>query len=101
MLFDAIEFNEQLATVDVLLDIAFVLMDLLHRGKRRAANRLFNSYLSSMGQLEEQELSFSGLALLPLFLAIRATVRAHVRARLSKNREGTPEGEQSAAEARR
>ena len=81
-LFDAIEFDEDLATVDTLYDLAFLLMDLEQRAGRPAANLVLNRYLwrsQSMFDLE-------GLALLPPFLALRAGVRAMVclqRARLA------------------
>ncbi len=70
-LFDAIEFDERLATVDVLYDLAFLLMDLWHRGLRHEANLILNHYFqrSAIGEL-------MGLALLPLFLSLRAAIRA-------------------------
>ena len=37
-LFDCIEFNDQIATIDVLYDLAFLLMDLWHRGFPELAN---------------------------------------------------------------
>lgn len=70
-LFDCLEFDEALATTDILYDLAFVLMDLWHRGLEGLANTLFNRYLDETG--EE-----AGLPLLPFFMAVRATVRAHV-----------------------
>jgi aminoglycoside phosphotransferase family enzyme/predicted kinase len=75
ILFDAIEFDEAIATCDVLYDLAFLLMDLWMRGLRRHANLLFNRYLSICHDREKQ---FEGLALLPLFLALRAAIRAKV-----------------------
>ena len=72
-LFDAIEFSETMATIDVYYDIAFLLMDLLHRGMAGAANLVFNRYL-------ERTHDYGGLAALPLFLATRAAVRCHVSA---------------------
>lgn len=70
-LFDAIEFDEQLATVDVLYDLAFLLMDLWHRGLRQHANLILNHYFqrSAISEVE-------GLGLLPLFLSLRAAIRA-------------------------
>lgn len=68
-LFDAIEFNDTFACIDVWYDLAFLLMDLLARGLRTEANVLFNQYLLRTGDVE-------GLPLLPLFLATRAAVRA-------------------------
>jgi aminoglycoside phosphotransferase family enzyme/predicted kinase len=72
-LFDCIEFNAQIATIDVLYDLAFLLMDLWHRGFADFANLVANRYLDETGDDE-------GFCLLPFFMAIRATVRAHVTA---------------------
>jgi hypothetical protein len=74
--FDAIEFDEKIATIDVLYDLAFLLMDLLRRGQHRAANLVLNRYLN----LRRPQEDLSGLAALPLFLATRAGVRALVTA---------------------
>ncbi|MBI3403032.1 MAG: AAA family ATPase [Acidobacteria bacterium] len=68
-LFDAIEFNDEIACVDVLYDLAFLLMDLWRRDLRAHANVVFNEYLT-------RTLDLTGLPLLPLFLACRAAVRA-------------------------
>ena len=73
VLFDAIEFDDRIATIDVLYDLAFPLMDLLHFGQRVAANHLLNRYLSMAAPDQ-----ISGLAALPLFLTIRAAIRAQV-----------------------
>jgi len=73
VLFDAIEFDPVIATTDVLYDLAFPIMDLVHFGLNAAANRLFNRYL----QRTWPE-SGSALRLLPLFLSIRAAIRSHV-----------------------
>jgi aminoglycoside phosphotransferase family enzyme/predicted kinase len=77
-LFDAIEFSEAIATIDVLYDLAFLLMDLMRRGADRAANQVLNRYLHLRRGAED----LSGLAALPLFLATRAGVRALVMADL-------------------
>ena len=72
--FDALEFDESMATIDVLYDLAFLLMDLDVRGDRAAANAVLNTYVASApagGELE-------GLAALPLFLATRAAIRGFV-----------------------
>jgi len=74
VLFDAIEFDEQIATIDVLYDLAFLLMDLWHRAKRRHANLVLNRYLWREGSEE----TLAGLRLMPLFLSLRAGVRAMV-----------------------
>ncbi len=78
-LFDAIEFSEKIATIDVLYDLAFLLMDLWSHDQQPAANVVFNHYL----HLRRAEEDLSGLALLPLFLATRAGVRALVTADLA------------------
>ncbi len=77
-LFDAIEFSERIATVDVLYDLAFLIMDLLRHGRGFAANIVLNRYLHLRRDVED----LSGLAALPLFLATRAGVRALVVADL-------------------
>ena len=45
VLFDAIEFDEAIATVDTLYDLAFLLMDLDRHDSARAANVVLNRYL--------------------------------------------------------
>lgn len=73
-LFDALEFDETLGTCDVLYDLAFLLMDLRHNGLDRAANITLNSYLMQADCTEH----YASLSLLPLFLSIRAAIRAMV-----------------------
>jgi len=71
--FDALEFSESLATIDLGHDLAFLIMDLDRRVSRAAANRIFSRYLARTGDYA----SLRGLA---PFLSMRAMVRAHVRA---------------------
>jgi uncharacterized protein len=78
MLFDAIEFSEKIASIDVLYDLAFLLMDLWWHDAEGPANIVLNHYLN----LRRAEEDLSGLALLPLFLSTRAGVRALVTADL-------------------
>jgi aminoglycoside phosphotransferase family enzyme/predicted kinase len=75
-LYDAIEFDEAIATVDTLYDLAFLLMDLIRHDQRPAANVVLNHYL----WLSAETLDLRGLIALPLFLALRAAVRAMVTA---------------------
>src|SRR5580704_15014922 len=82
-LFDAVEFSDDIASGDVLYDLAFLLMDLEERGLRAAANRLFNRYLAS-----EPPEALTGLAALPLFLSLRAAIRAKVEAANAERLEG-------------
>lgn len=75
VLFDAIEFDERIATCDILYDLAFVLMDLWTRDLRREAGRLFARYFWLCPDVERE---VEGLAALPLFLSLRAAIRAEV-----------------------
>ncbi|HQZ38211.1 MAG TPA: AAA family ATPase [Vicinamibacterales bacterium] len=68
-LFDAIEFNDDFACIDVWYDTAFLLMDLLARSLAAEANALFNQYLLRTSDV-------GGLPLMPFFLGCRAAVRA-------------------------
>jgi hypothetical protein len=74
VLFDAVEFNDAIAIIDVLYDLAFLIMDLDHRGMRAQANLLLNRYFYEY----YGEPDASGYTALPLFLACRAGVRAMV-----------------------
>jgi uncharacterized protein len=74
VLFDALEFDETLGTGDVLYDLAFLIMDLIHRCLPRAANLLLNAYLFKAASPDHDP----GLAALPLFLSVRAAIRAMV-----------------------
>ncbi len=79
VLFDCIEFNDTLSRIDVLYDLAFLLMDLVFRKQAEGASRVLNGYLDEAARgFGDQALT--GLAALPLFLSIRAAVRAHVEA---------------------
>ena len=77
--FDAIEFSEKIASIDVLYDIAFALMDLCDRDLGALANRLLNEWLWRIAELPGAPHE-EALALLPHFLSRRATVRAFVEA---------------------
>jgi aminoglycoside phosphotransferase family enzyme/predicted kinase len=74
VLFDAIEFDDAIATIDVLYDLAFLLMDLGARGLPVHANAALNAYLEACGDTGD----LIGLAALPLFLSMRAMIRAKV-----------------------
>lgn len=90
ILFDCLEFDEELANIDVLYDLAFLLMDLWHREHAGNANQLFNRYLDKTGDIED-------LRVMPLFLSLRAAIRAHV---LAAQAESTTEPATNASEAR-
>jgi uncharacterized protein len=92
-LFDCLEFDDALATIDVLYDLAFLLMDLEHRGLSFFANRVLNRYLD---QSEEDD----GLAAMPFFLSLRAGIRGHVVATALEHAPATGKAD-LAADARR
>jgi len=70
-LFDCIEFNDGFRWVDVISDMAFLVMDMEERGLYAYANRFLNHYLEETGD-------YTGLKLLPFYKAYRAIVRAKV-----------------------
>jgi predicted kinase len=71
--FDAIEFNDEITAIDVLYDVAFLVMDLWRLDLRRHANAFWNRYV-------RETLDYDGMELLPLFLGCRAAVRAKTSA---------------------
>ncbi|TCM15427.1 hypothetical protein EDF56_110107 [Novosphingobium sp. PhB165] len=91
--FDCLEFDPELATSDVLYDLAFVLMDLWRRGLHGEASLLCNRYCDMSGESE-------GLATLPLFLSMRAAVRAHVSASMATRQIDPAAGERRRVAAR-
>ncbi|MEO0936525.1 MAG: AAA family ATPase [Pseudomonadota bacterium] len=82
--FDALEFDERLGTCDVFYDLAFLLMDVIQCAQRRAANGILNAYCD----LEDSLDALKGLRALPLFGAVRATVRAMVSAEKEVGQHG-------------
>lgn len=84
VIFDAVEFDPLIASGDVLYDLAFLLMDLWVHGQQAATNAALNGYLeASAGRA-----GLEGLALLPLFLSMRSSIRAIVAvARYDQDRE--------------
>ncbi|HEY0224224.1 MAG TPA: AAA family ATPase [Pseudolabrys sp.] len=92
VLFDAIEFDPLVAAGDVLYDLAFLIMDLTERGLKPAANIVLNRYL----QASNEPGHFDALAALPLFLSMRAAIRAKVTA---ARRGGAAPAERAAIEA--
>ena len=94
-MFDALEFSDEIASGDVLYDLAFLLMDLEERGFRPAANRLFNRYLAP-----EPPDAMAGLVAVPLFLSLRAAIRAKVEAAGADRLEGEKRDEARSLAAR-
>lgn len=73
VVFDGIEFSPELRWIDVINDIAFLIMDLQHRGRTDLAFRFLNAYLEITGD-------YRGLGVLRFYLGYRATVRAKISA---------------------
>ncbi len=71
VLFDRLEFNPSLRWIDLLSDLAFLVMDLEDHGRVDFAWQLLNRYLELTGDYE-------GLPILRYYLAYRAMVRAKV-----------------------
>jgi uncharacterized protein len=92
-LFDCLEFSDELACVDVLYDLAFLLMDLEHRGLAALGNLVLNRYLDLTGEDD-------GLAAMPLFLSSRAAIRAHVTATALERAAAAEAKPEMAAKAR-
>ncbi len=79
--FDALEFDEALARVDIGYDLAFLLMDLEVRAGRDAANRVMNRVLA-------RNFDIGVLRALPFWMAQRALVRAKLEP--ARGRDGQP-----------
>lgn len=71
LLFDCIEFNEPFRFVDVMFDIAYIIMDLDARDRHDFSHRFLNAYIEQTGDWE-------GLQVLPLYLSRQSYVRAKV-----------------------
>ena len=70
-LFDCLEFNDNLRWIDVMSELAFLVMDLDDRGRPDLARRALNSYLEHTGD-------YTGLAVFRFYQVYRALVRAKV-----------------------
>lgn len=71
--FDCIEFNKQFRLIDVMSEIAFLVMDLEDHLRRDLAYCFLNAYLEQTGDYE-------GLRVLAFYLVYRSMVRAKVTA---------------------
>lgn len=88
-IFDCIEFNANLRWIDVMSEVAFLVMDLEERGYPDYARRFLNRYLENTGD-------YAGLQALPFYLVYRALVRAKV-ASLRSTQEGGVAGQEQGA----
>lgn len=73
LIFDGIEFNPSLRWIDVMSEIAFLLMDLHHYQRADLAWRFLDGWLSESGD-------YDGLPLLHFYMVYRAMVRAKIAA---------------------
>jgi hypothetical protein len=71
--FDGIEFNANLRWIDVMSELAFLLMDLEDRARKDLARRLLDTYLQHTGD-------YGGIHVLRFYQCYRAMVRAKVAA---------------------
>ena len=71
MPFDCIEFNPELRWIDVMNEIAFLVMDLFDHRLPESAWRALNSYLEATGD-------YAGVGVLRYYLVYRAMVRSKV-----------------------
>jgi len=90
-IFDCIEFSASLRWIDVMSDVAFMMMDLWHRNHPDLARRFLNAYLALTGD-------YGGLATLSYYLVYRAMVRAKV-ALIRSNQPGVGQAERALDQA--
>ncbi|MCK8516834.1 AAA family ATPase [Methylonatrum kenyense] len=91
--FDCIEFDARLRWMDVMADIAFLLMDLDDRGASPLATRFLNRYLDVSGD-------HAGVTDLRLFQCYRALIRAKIHT-INLNDQSRPAAQRQASVARR
>lgn len=72
-LFDGIEFNDEFRWIDVISDLAFLLIDLDYRQQQAMGRRILNRYLGLTGD-------YDALQLLIFYQVYRALVRAKISA---------------------
>src|SRR6202162_1029678 len=93
VVFDCLEFNENLRFIDVMSDMAFLLMDLEEKGKASLSARFLNAYLERSGDYE-------GITILRLYRVYRAMVRAKVASIRAGQQESGPERKRLIKESR-
>jgi len=71
--FDGVEFDPALRWIDVISEVAFLVMDMLYHRRPDLAYRFLNGWLEATGD-------HAGLAVMRFYLAYRAVVRAKVNA---------------------
>ncbi len=81
--FDGIEFNDRLRWIDVISEVAFVVMDLKDLSESALGHRFLNAYLERTGD-------YAGLKVMRFYEAYRAMVRAKVDHIRSEQSDLTP-----------
>lgn len=81
--FDGIEFNPGFRWIDVMNEVAFLVMDLMHRDRTDLAFRFLNGYLEVTGD-------YQGIGVLRFYLAYRAIVRAKIFAMRARQADTSP-----------
>ncbi|MFT5700219.1 MAG: aminoglycoside phosphotransferase family enzyme/predicted kinase [Desulforhopalus sp.] len=71
IVFDCIEFNPRLRWIDVISDVAFLLMDLQDRKEPELAQRFLNNYMEHTGD-------YAGVRVLQFYQVYRALVRSKI-----------------------
>ncbi|MCW5657280.1 MAG: AAA family ATPase [Burkholderiaceae bacterium] len=92
VVFDGIEFSDELRWIDVISEVAFMAMDLHAHGLPTLAHRFVNGYLEASGD-------YDGLRLLRYYIVYRALVRAKVA--LLRASQSAAEADAQRAAARR
>lgn len=93
--FDAIDFNDAFTDIDPLFDLAFLLMDLDHRGHAELGPSVIGAWAEAMAGAPgaDVETAYGGFALLPLYKGVRAAIRAKVGALSAEATGAAPAGE--------
>lgn len=80
--FDCVEFNAALRNIDVISDVAFLVMDLVARARQDLAAVFVNRYLECTGD-------YSGMSVFGLYFVYHCLIRAKVAAIRSGERQET------------
>lgn len=90
-LFDCIEFNEPFRFVDVMYDIAYIVMDLEARQRPDLSTAFLNAYVEQTGD-------WDGLRVLPIYVNRQTYVRAKVTSFLLNDPSVPPDQKQKASD---
>lgn len=83
VIYDCLEFAEDLRWIDTISEVAFLYMDLDFHHEHKLALRFLNQYMSRRGD-------YAGLGLLCVYLVYRAMVRAKVNSIEAKQQASNP-----------